>query len=165
MTRLLALVTLSLAMAFTSAITEARSKRIHVNAEVVETTLIGDPPSPRSATSALPVSGYSTSTTNTKQKWVLARGFVRLSPHQTQKQLVQCFITATFDKRGQLIFGGTAPLPNIGAVGHFGILGGTDDFRKARGEVTLVVISDKLQDATFDIEIDSERRHGKFTAQ
>lgn len=47
MTRLLALVTLSLAMAFTSAITEARSKRIHVNAEVVGTTLIGDPAEPK----------------------------------------------------------------------------------------------------------------------
>jgi hypothetical protein len=66
-------------------------------------------------------------------------------------------------KKGQIIFGGTAPLPNIGTVGHFGIFGGTDDFRTARGEVTLVVLTPNLQDATFDIELDSGRRHGKFT--
>jgi hypothetical protein len=58
-----------------------------------------------------------------------------------------------------------APLPQPGIVGHFGILGGTDDFRTARGEATLVVISDKLQDATFDIDIDSEWRHGEFTVR
>jgi hypothetical protein len=69
-------------------------------------------------------------------------------------------------RRGaHIIFGGVAPLPDIGAVGHFGILGGTDDFRKARGEVTLVVISPVLQEGTFDIEIDSERKHGEFSAQ
>jgi hypothetical protein len=31
--------------------------------------------------------------------------------------------------------------------------------------VTLVVISPVLQDGTFDIELDSERRHGKLTAE
>jgi hypothetical protein len=46
-------------------------------------------------------------------------------------------------------------LPEVGAVAHFGILGGTDDFRKARGDVTIVVTTPELmQDATFDLEID-----------
>jgi hypothetical protein len=45
-----------------------------------------------------------------------------------------------------------AQFPEIGAVGRFGILGGTEEFRKARGEATLVVISPTLQEATFDIE-------------
>ena len=40
----------------------------------------------------------------------------------------------------------------VGAVGRFGILGGTDDFRTARGDVTIVVITPELQDATFDLE-------------
>ena len=66
-------------------------------------------------------------------------------PAPGEDGLVQCFITVSLAKKG-----------------HFGIFGGTDDFRIARGEVTLVVISEKLQDATFDIEIDSEQRHGKF---
>jgi hypothetical protein len=31
--------------------------------------------------------------------------------------------------------------------------------------VTLVVISPVLQDGTFDLEIDSERKHGKLSTQ
>jgi hypothetical protein len=34
-----------------------------------------------------------------------------------------------------------APFPEAGAVAHFSILGGTDDFRKAHGDATLVVLS------------------------
>jgi hypothetical protein len=68
--------------------------------------------------------------------------------------LVQCLITAVFDNKGQIIFGGIVPPPDIGAVGHLGILGGTDDFRTARGEVTLVVISPTSQEGTYDIEVD-----------
>jgi hypothetical protein len=59
-----------------------------------------------------------------------------------------------FDKKGQIIFGGVAPLPEVGAEARFGILGGTDDFRKVRGEVTLVVISPELQDGIYDLELD-----------
>ena len=40
---------------------------------------------------------------------------------------------------GQIILGGVAPLPEVGASAEFGILGGTGDFSKARGEATLVV--------------------------
>jgi hypothetical protein len=57
-----------------------------------------------------------------------------------------------FPKKGQIIFGGVAPLPTPDAVVTFGILGGTDDFRKVRGEATLVVLSPERQDATFDLE-------------
>jgi hypothetical protein len=73
-------------------------------------------------------------------------------PPKVEDTLLQCLLTAVFDKKGQIIFGGVAPLPQPGIVGHFGILGGTDDFRTARGEATLVVISDKLQDGTFELE-------------
>jgi hypothetical protein len=57
-----------------------------------------------------------------------------------------------FDKKGQITFGGIAPLPEVGVMAHFGIFGGTDDFRKARGDVTLTVLSDKLQDAVLELE-------------
>src|SRR5512132_2881245 len=56
-----------------------------------------------------------------------------------------------FDK-GQIIFGGLAPFPEAGAVGHFGILGGTDAFRKARGDATLVVLSNGDSDTILDLE-------------
>jgi hypothetical protein len=64
---------------------------------------------------------------------------------------VQCLFSAVFDK-GQIIFGGLAPFPEAGAVGHFGILGGTDAFRKARGDATLVVLSNGDIDNIIDLE-------------
>jgi hypothetical protein len=165
MTRLLTLVALSLAMAFTPVLGEARSKRIHVTAEVVETTLIGDPAEPKIGDQRITSVKRLDKHDKHETEVGTGTGICTLVTAPDPEALVQCFITATFDKKGQIIFGGVAPLPNIGAVGHFGIFGGTGDFRKARGEVTLVVISDKLQDATFDIDIDSERRHDEFTAQ
>jgi hypothetical protein len=47
MTRLLTLIALSLAMAFAPAPSEARSKRIHVTAEIIEQTFTGDPAKPK----------------------------------------------------------------------------------------------------------------------
>jgi hypothetical protein len=75
-------------------------------------------------------------------------------PPEVEDTLFQCLITGVFDKKGQIIFGGVAPLPEVGAEARFGILGGTDDFRKVRGEVTLVVISPELQDGIYDLELD-----------
>jgi hypothetical protein len=37
-------------------------------------------------------------------------------------------------------------------VGNFGILGGTDAFRKARGDATIVVLSNGDFDAILDLE-------------
>jgi Allene oxide cyclase barrel like domain len=65
--------------------------------------------------------------------------------------LIQCLLSAVFDK-GQIIFGGLAPFPEAGAVGHFGILGGTDAFRKARGDATLVVLPNGDVDTILDLE-------------
>jgi hypothetical protein len=161
MTRLLTLVVLGIALVSTLA--EAKSKRIHVTAKVVKTTLIGDSDEPKigdhTITSVVLFDKHHTEVGNGAGVCTL----VSLQP--PLGALVQCYVTAVFDDKGQIIFGGIAPLPDIGAVGHFGILGGTDDFREARGEVTLVVISPVLQDGTFAIELDSERRHGKLTAQ
>ena len=65
--------------------------------------------------------------------------------------LVQCLLSAAFDE-GQIIFGGLAPFPEPGVVGHFGILGGTDALRKARGEATLTVLSSGDVDTILDLE-------------
>ena len=62
----------------------------------------------------------------------------------------QCLLTAVF-ANGQILFGGVAPLPEVNVAAHFGILGGTDDFRKASGEAILTVLSPTLQDAVFDL--------------
>src|SRR3989442_187666 len=46
--------------------------------------------------------------------------------------LEECLPSAVFAD-GQIIFGGVAPLAEVGASAQFGILGGTGDFRTARG--------------------------------
>jgi hypothetical protein len=161
MTRLLTLV--AIGIAFVSTLAEAKSQRIHVTAEVVKTTVIGDPDEPKIGDQTI-----TSVVLFDKHHAEVGHGAgvcTRVSLQPPLGALVQCYITAVFDDKGQIIFGGVAPLPGIGAVGHFGILGGTDDFREARGQVTLVVVSPVLQEGTFDIEIDSERKHGRFSAQ
>src|SRR2546430_13301713 len=135
MTRLLILVVLALALVSTLA--EASSKRIHVTAEIVQQTFTGDIAKPKLGDQLI-------SNVELRDKHdVVGTGagvctIVRVPPLET---LLQCLLTAEFAK-GQMIFGGVAPLPEAGVVASFAILGGTDTFRKVRGEVTLTVISD-----------------------
>jgi hypothetical protein len=148
MTRLLTLVVLGLALVSTLA--EAKSKRIHVTAQVVQTAFTGE--------SAMPKIGDQIITSvvlfdKTDTKVGIGAGACTVVSVPPLDILTQCLITAVLTDRGQIIFGGVAPLPDIGAVGRFGIFGGTDDFRNAQGEVTLVVLSPEFQDATFDLEL------------
>jgi hypothetical protein len=43
-------------------------------------------------------------------------------------------------------------LAEVGASAQFGILGGTGDFRKARGEASAVVTAPGISDVTFDLD-------------
>jgi len=154
------LVTLAvLALALVSTPVEARSKRIHVTAKIVESTFIGDEENPKIGDRTINrVVMFDKHYTEVGTGVGICTIF-SLPPQDT---LLQCLLTSVFDKKGQIIFAGILPAPDIGAVGHLGVLGGTDDFRTARGEVTLVVISLDTQEAVFDLEIDSKQRHGKF---
>ena len=145
MTRLLIFVALALPLISTQV--EARSKRIHVTAEIVQQTFTGDLAQPKLGDQLI------SSVVLRDGDDIVGTGagvcaIVRVAPLETQ---LQCLLTADFT-HGQIIFGGVAPLPVPGIVAQFGILGGTDKFRKARGEATLSVISDKFQDAVFELE-------------
>jgi hypothetical protein len=65
--------------------------------------------------------------------------------------LEECLLTAVFVD-GQLIFGGLAPLAEVGASAQFGMLGGTGDFRNARGEAMAVVTAPETIEVTFDLD-------------
>jgi hypothetical protein len=149
MTRLLPLVVLGIA--FVSTLAEAKLIRLHVTAEVVKITVIGDPKHPKigdqTVTTVLLLDEHHTEVGT-------GAGVCTIVSMPPQDPRLQCLIIAVFDEKGQIMFGGIVPPPDIGAVGRLGILGGTDDFRTARGEVTLVVLTPDTQDATFDIEID-----------
>jgi hypothetical protein len=157
MTRFLTLMVLALAL--TSTLAEAKSKRIHVTVEVVQATFTGNPADPqlgdRSITS-VDLFDENHTKVGTGARFCT---IVTIPPLDTR---VQCLLSAEFAE-GQIIFGGVAPLPEVGVVAHFGILGGTDKFRKVRGDVTIVVTTPELtQDATFDLEKPHLGRHGLY---
>jgi hypothetical protein len=147
MTRLLILATL-LAIAVAPSLGEAASKRLHVIATVVQQTFTGDLASPKlgdrliNNVKLLDDSGQQVGTGDA------VCTVVSEPPLAT---VVQCLLSAVFAD-GQIIFGGSAQFPEVGAVGHFGILGGTDGFSKARGDATLIVLSNGDVDSTFDLE-------------
>jgi hypothetical protein len=147
MTRLLTLVVLGLALVSTLA--EAKSKRIHVTAEVKQATLIGDPDNPKIGderiTSVALVADNSTEVGT-------GVGVCTLATPPGVDALQQCLLTAAFDE-GHIIFGGIAPLPAPGSIARFGILGGTGEFREARGEATLIITSTGDIDSTFDLDL------------
>ena len=148
MTRLLMLVTLGLAIAVAPGLGEAASKRIHVIATIVQQTFTGDLASPKLGDQLINnVKLFDDSGTQVGTG-VAVCTIVSEPPLAT---LVQCLLSAVFAE-GQIIFGGLAPFPEVDAVGHFGILGGTDRFRKARGDATLIVLSSGDIDSTFDLE-------------
>jgi len=137
-----------LVVAVTTTLAEARAHRIHVTVKIVQTTVTGDPTHPKlgdqSISSVVLLDEHETPVGTGIGVCTIAS----LPPLDT---LVQCLLTAVFAE-GQLIFGGVAPVPEAGVVAHFGILGGTDDFRTARGDVTIVVLTPERQDVTFDLE-------------
>jgi hypothetical protein len=146
--RLLIVVVLGIVMVAVSTLGEATSKTIHVTARIVQQTLTGDPASPQlgdriiTNVDLLDESGI-----------IVGTGggsciVVSVPPLDT---LIECLLTAVLAE-GQIIFGGMAPPPAVGVTAHFGIVGGTGDFRKVRGEATLVVTTPERMDVTFDLD-------------
>jgi hypothetical protein len=153
MTRLLTLVVLGLALVSTLA--EAKSKRIHVTAKVVETTFTGNPDDPKIGDQRITlVDLYDDN--DTKVGTGIGVCTLVTTPDvttPTPDALQQCLLTAVFDEEGHIIFGGLTPLPAPKAVSQLGILGGTEKFRNARGEATLVITPEGDIDSTFDLDL------------
>jgi hypothetical protein len=146
--RLFTPVVLSIAFSVVSTPCEAKSKRIHVTAQVTQQKFIGDPASPQLGDRIITnVDLFDDSGTRVGTGGASCT-FFSVPPRDT---LQECLLTVVFTE-GQIIFGGVAPLPEVGASARFGILGGTDDFRKARGEVIIVVTAPGIFDNTFDLD-------------
>jgi hypothetical protein len=149
MTRLLTLVALGLAIAFAPIPGEAASKRIHVTAKLLEQTFTGDLQNPQLG-DRLINSGDLFDDSGTKVG-VGAGVCTTVRTNGSSPDMLECLLSAAFDQ-GQIILGGEAPFPEPSVVARFGIVGGTDAFRKAHGEATLVVLSNGDIDITFDLE-------------
>jgi hypothetical protein len=146
MTRLLTLVVLGIALV--STLGEAKSKRIHVTAQVVQGTFTGDPDNPKIGDQRI-TSVELIDDSGTKVG--IGVGVCTLVTIPLPDTLQQCLLTAAFDE-GHIIFGGITPLPEVGAVSQLGILGGTEKFRKARGDAILFITPAGDIDSTFDLE-------------
>ena len=149
MMRLLTLVALGLAIAFTPIPGEAASKRIHVIGNVLEQTFTGDLQNPKLG-DRLINSGDLFDDGGAKVG-VGAGVCTTVRTTESSSDMLECLISAAFDQ-GQIILGGEAPFPEPNVVGRFGIIGGTDAFRKARGEAILVVLPNGDIDITFNLE-------------
>ena len=147
MTRLLTLVVLGIALV--STLSEAKSKRIHVTAEVKQATFIGDPDHPKIGeqriTSVALLAGDGTEVGT-------GVGVCTLATPPGPDALQPCLLTAAFAE-GRIILGGSAPLPEPGAIAQFGIVGGTEEVRQARGEAVLVITPTGDIDGTFDVDL------------
>jgi hypothetical protein len=147
MTRLLTLVVLAIALVSTLA--EAKSQRIHMTAQVVQALSTGDPANlqlgDRLITS---VDLFDDNHTKVGTGGGICT-IVTIAPLEPREE---CLLTAAL-ANGQIIFGGLAPLANVGAVARFGILGGTDDFRKVRGDAILVITAPELIDVTLELDL------------
>src|SRR5690348_7730628 len=129
MTRLLTPLALGLAIAFAPNPCEAASKRIHVIAKVVEQTFTGDLQNPKLGDRL--INNVEFEDGGTKVGVGAAACTIVGTKEAPPGTLVQCVLSAVFDQ-GQILLGGQDPFPEPGVVGHFGILGGTDAFRKVR---------------------------------
>jgi hypothetical protein len=135
-----------LGMALTATLAEAKANHIHVTAEVVQQTFTGDLANPQLGDQLI-----TSVVLRNENGDEVGTGAGACSVVSVPLIRLQCLLTAVF-ANGQIIFGGVAPLPQTNVAAQFGILGGTNDFRKARGEAILTVLSPTLQDAVFDLD-------------
>jgi len=149
MTRLLTLVALGLAIAFAPMPGAAASKRIHVIGDVLEQTFTGDLRNPKLG-DRLITSG-DLFDDNGRKVGLGAGVCTTVRTKEASSDMLECLLSATFDQ-GQIILGGEAPFPEPNAVARFGIVGGTDAFRKALGEAIFVVLPNGDFDITFYLE-------------
>jgi hypothetical protein len=120
-----------------------------VTAKVVEATFTGDPDHPKIGDQCITsVDLYDKNDT----KVGTGVGICTLVTTPNPDALQQCLLTAAFDEEGHIIFGGITSLPEVGAMSQLGILGGTEAFRRARGEALLVITPTGDIVSTFDLE-------------
>jgi hypothetical protein len=108
MARLLTLVVLGIA--FVSTLAEAKSKRIHVTAKVVESTFTGDPDNTKIGDQLI-----TSVELFDKDDEKVGTGVGVCTLVSPSERLQQCLNTAIFTE-GHIMFGGLASLPEAGAV-------------------------------------------------
>lgn len=140
-------ISLVLGTAFSVISTVSEAKTLHVIAQTVQQAYIGDPANPQLGDRIiLNVDLFDDDGGDVGT----GAGVCTIFSVPPLDTLVECLSTAVFAE-GQIVFGGVAPLPTVGAQAEFGILGGTGAFSKARGTSLQIVTAPGVIDATFDI--------------
>jgi type IV secretory pathway VirB2 component (pilin) len=152
--RLLTLVVLVLAFSAVSTLCEAKSKRLHVTAQIAQLTFTGDPDSPQLGDRSIGNADLVDESGTSVGTAVSSCTIISVPPQDTRDE---CLLTAVFAE-GQIMYGGVAPTAAIvrvvvvGTSVQWGILGGTGDFRRARGDVTAIVTAPGIFDITYDLD-------------
>jgi hypothetical protein len=127
--------------------TNDRGKVIHLTAVIAQQVFTGDPSSPQLGNQFI-LNGDLFDDSNVNVGHVATScTVVSVPPRATE---VTC-LGDTVLAEGKITVGGVAPFPPSATPVQFSILGGTDEFRKARGDFVVFAVSPNRLDGTFHL--------------
>ena len=127
------------------AMTNDRGKVIHLTAVIAQQIFIGDPNNPQLGNQFI-LNGDLFDDSNAKVGHVASScTVVSVPPRATEAMCLSDTVLA----EGKITVGGVAPFPPTATPVRFSILGGTDEFRKARGDFVVFAVSPNTLDGTF----------------
>ena len=122
-------------------------KVIHLTAVIAQQTFIGDPNNPQLGNQFI-LNGDLFDDSNAKVGHVGAScTVVSVPPRATEAACLSDTVLA----QGKTTVGGVAPFPPTATPVRFSILGGTGEFRKARGDFVVFSVAPNKMDGTFHL--------------
>jgi hypothetical protein len=129
------------------AMTDDGGKIIHLTAVIAQQTFVGDLNNPKLGDQFI-LNGDLFDDSNAKVGHAVSScTVVSVPPRATE---VAC-LSDTVLAQGKITLGGAAPFPPPATPVRFSILGGTDDFRKARGDFVVFPVPPNKLDGTFHL--------------
>lgn len=130
-----------------AAVTNDRGKVIHLTAVIAQQVFTGDPNNPQLGNPFI-LNGDLFDDSNAKVGHVSTScTVVSVPPRATEAMCLSDTVLA----EGKITVGGVAPFPPSATPVRFSILGGTDEFRKARGDFVVFAVSPNRLDGTFHL--------------
>ena len=130
-----------------AAMTNDGGKVMHLTAVIAQQIFIGDPNNPQLGNQFI-LNGDLFDDSNAKVGHVATScTVVSVPPRATEVMCVSDSVLA----QGKITVGGVAPFPPSATPVRFSVLGGTEEFRRARGEFVVFAVSPNRLDGTFHL--------------
>ena len=123
------------------------SNRLHLTAVIAQQTFIGDPNNPQLGNQFMLNGGLFDDSSAKVGHVASSCTVVSVPPRATE---VAC-LSDTVLAQGKITVGGVAPFPPTATPVRFSVLGGTDEFRKARGDFVVFAVAPNRLDGTFHL--------------